>query len=158
VPSTLRSLIVTVVLAIVALVGTVSILDSTKDMAKFQAGLHTGLSFCTVVTAWFMMHANFAMYYARLYYDEKAANENAADENATAEKSYAGGLDFPGVELPDYWDFMYFSLTIAMCYQTSDVSATTSDMRRALLAHAVVSFFFVVFVIGVVAGVVQRLL
>ena len=52
---------------------------------------------------------------------------------------------------------MYFSLTIAMCYQTSDVTSTTPLMHRLSLFHAVISFFFVTFVIGLVVGIVQTI-
>ena len=88
-----------------------------------------------------------ALHYARVYYDETAPGET----------TFLGGLDFPEQKFPDYWDFLYFSLTIAMCYQTSDVTSTTPLMRRLSLFHAVISFFFVTFVIGLVVGIVQAM-
>jgi len=43
---------------------------------------------------------------------------------------------------PDYWDFMYFSFTIAVASQTADINLSSSSMRRAVLAQSVLSFFF----------------
>ena len=43
---------------------------------------------------------------------------------------------------PDYSDFLYFSFTIAVASQTSDVTVTTRAMRRLVLLQAVLSFIF----------------
>lgn len=42
---------------------------------------------------------------------------------------------------PDYWDFLYFSFTIAVAAQKSDVIVTSSSMRKAVLAQSVLGFF-----------------
>jgi uncharacterized membrane protein len=55
------------------------------------------------------------------------------------------GLGFPGAEAgcePDHTDFLYFSFTIAVTAQTSDVAVTTREMRRPVLFQSVVSFVF----------------
>ncbi|MFZ6755966.1 DUF1345 domain-containing protein [Undibacterium sp. Ji50W] len=58
-------------------------------------------------------------------------------------------LRFPEDEQnPDYWDFMYFSFTIAVAAQTSDVAVITRPMRKTVLAQSVLSFFFNVAIIG----------
>jgi uncharacterized membrane protein len=54
----------------------------------------------------------------------------------------AGGFEFPGTGRPQGWDFLYFSTVIGMTAQTSDTSVTTAHMRRIVLAHSIVSFFF----------------
>jgi len=55
------------------------------------------------------------------------------------------GLAFPespkGFE-PDHTDFLYFSFTIAVTAQTSDVGVTTRSMRRLVLSQSVLSFIF----------------
>ena len=43
---------------------------------------------------------------------------------------------------PDHTDFLYFSFTIAVTAQTSDVGVTTRPMRRLVLAQSVLSFVF----------------
>ena len=43
---------------------------------------------------------------------------------------------------PDHTDFLYFSFTIAVTAQTSDVGVTTRAMRRLVLAQSLLSFLF----------------
>jgi uncharacterized membrane protein len=52
---------------------------------------------------------------------------------------------------------MYYSFTIAMCYQTADVSISSAPMRRLTLVHTILSFIFVALVIGLVVNVVSNL-
>lgn len=53
-----------------------------------------------------------------------------------------GGLDFPGKDKPGAWDFLYFSFTIGMTAQVSDVQVTRPRMRKLVLFHGVGSFFY----------------
>jgi uncharacterized membrane protein len=76
---------------------------------------------------WIMLHTVSAFHYANRFY---AAPDNAAP------------LLFPGTGRPNAWDFLYFSLTIGMTAQVSDVQVTTSAMRRTVLVHSFLSFFF----------------
>jgi len=66
------------------------------------------------------------------------------------------GLEFPHRETADYWDFMYYSFTIAVCYQTSDVSVSSVRIRRVTLVHAILSFLFVTAIIGFVVNVISN--
>ena len=75
------------------------------------------------------MHWIFALHYAREFY------------GASGDK-HAGGLLFPGKEDPDYWDFLYYSLVVAMTAQVSDVQITSKTIRRLTTVHGVASFFF----------------
>jgi len=92
--------------------------------------LLTGL---TVAASWTLAHTTFALHYAHHYYGDGPA-PGAADDR--------GGLAFPGEELPDYWDFLYFSFVVGMTCQVSDVQVTSRAMRRLTLLHGVLSFFF----------------
>lgn len=67
------------------------------------------------------------------------------------------GLEFPGQRSPDLWDFTYYSFTIAMCFQTSDVSVRDSAIRRLTLMHAIYSFFYVAAIIGFTVNVLSNL-
>jgi uncharacterized membrane protein len=51
-------------------------------------------------------------------------------------------LQFAGAQEPGPWDFMYFAFTIGMTAQVSDVVVTTTRLRRAVLVHSVLSFFY----------------
>jgi uncharacterized membrane protein len=83
----------------------------------------------------------------RLYYDDTVIG---------GKLTYQEGLEFPQRETADYWDFMYYSFTIAMCYQTSDVTVTSVRIRRVTLVHAIFSFLFVTAIIGFVVNVISN--
>jgi uncharacterized membrane protein len=51
-------------------------------------------------------------------------------------------MSFPDDKAPDYWDFTYFSFTIGMCAQVSDVTVSSKTIRRTVLAHSIISFLF----------------
>ncbi len=77
---------------------------------------------------WMLLHVLVAYRYAHIYY--------SAVPDA--------GLVFPHTSAPHpgVWDCMYFSFTIGMTAQVSDVQVTTTRMRMIVLAHAIGSFFF----------------
>ena len=55
------------------------------------------------------------------------------------------GMLFPGATehfKPGYLDFAYFSFTIAVALQTSDVAVTTPVMRRMVLVQSLLAFVF----------------
>lgn len=75
---------------------------------------------------WATIHVLAAFRYAHLYYAPTPD----------------GGLDFPGTKVPSIWDFLYFSFTIGMTAQVSDVVVTTGAIRKVVLLHGIGSFFF----------------
>src|SRR5258706_6147297 len=101
-------------------------LATVKNVKRATGVRHYVLTGATLMGAWFMIPTIFALHYARLYY--------GSDQEETA-------LAFPDRKLePDYWDFLYFSFTIAVASQTSDVTLRSRQMRRAVLAQSVLSF------------------
>ena len=99
----------------------------------------------TIVLSWTFLHWIFALHYAREFY------------GASAEK-HAGGLLFPGKEDPDYWNFLYYSLVVAMTAQVSDVQVTSKTIRRLTTVHGVTSFFFNVAVLALTVNIVSSLM
>jgi uncharacterized membrane protein len=89
----------------------------------------------TIILAWTFMNTLFSLHYAHGYYGEFGKPHQ--------------GLDFPGDEEPDYWDFAYFAFTIGMTFQVSDVQITTRYLRRIGLMHSAIAFFFNVFIIAI---------
>ncbi len=66
---------------------------------------------------------------------------------------------FPDHKLqPNYWDFLYFSFTIAVASQTSDVVLRSRTIRRAALAQSILSFYFNVAVLGLCVNIAAGLL
>src|SRR5262245_34837411 len=113
-----------------------------------EAGLRVGLAVATILLAWFFMNTMFALHYAHVFYDN-------ADDPAAPQ---AGGLAFPGGRPPDYWDFLYFSFTIGMTFQVSDVQIESHGLRRTSLAHGVLAFFFNVVVLALTINIVAGLI
>ena len=91
------------------------------------------------------MHWIFALHYAREFY-------------GGAREKPAGGLVFPGKEDPDYWDFLYYSLVVAMTAQVSDVQITSKAIRRLTTVHGVASFFFNLTVLALAVNIVSSLM
>ena len=52
------------------------------------------------------------------------------------------GVEFPGGEPPDDLDFAYFAFTIAMCFQVSDATVSSRQIRHTVLAHALLAFAY----------------
>jgi|SRR5262245_42300847 len=93
-----------------------------------DAGALLPLSLASAVLAWSLTHTSYTLRYAHLYYRDDDEGE--------------GGLDFPGTPKPSDFDFAYFAYTIGMCFQVSDVAVTSPQIRRAVLAHALISFAY----------------
>ena len=108
--------------------------------------LAIGASLVAICLSWLLSHIAFGLYYLGMYYNDTVVDENPYDE----------GMAYPNRPRPDYWDFMYYSFTIAMCYQTSDVTITTALVRRVTLVHAIFSFFYVAAIIGLVVNILSN--
>lgn len=80
-----------------------------------------------VALSWFLTHTAFTLRYAHLYYRDQGA---------------PGGLEFPGESQPSELDFAYFSFTLGMCYQVSDVAIKERHLRGTALAHSLLSFAY----------------
>ncbi len=67
-------------------------------------------------------------------------------------------LAFPESPTPVFWDFAYFSFTIAAACQTADVATRGVSMRKVVLAHTLISFAFnaaiLGFAINITAGMI----
>ncbi|WP_420225343.1 DUF1345 domain-containing protein [Pigmentiphaga litoralis] len=94
----------------------------------------------SILLSWQYMNVMFALHYAHGFY----GNYGAAHQ----------GLEFPGDEPPDYWDFAYFAFVIGMTFQVSDVQITSRHLRRMALVHSVIAFFINVFIIAMSVNVV----
>lgn len=94
----------------------------------------------SVVLTWLFLNTMFAMHYAHGFYGD------FGDKHT--------GLEFPETPEPDYWDFAYFSIVIGMTFQVSDVQITSRYLRRVVLLHSVIAFFFNVFIIAITVNIV----
>lgn len=91
----------------------------------------------SIPLGWFTIHAMAALHYAHVYW-----MDGDAVDTETRKKIPVGGLLFPGDKRPEGWDFLYFSTVIGMTAQTADTNISTTHMRRVVLVHSILSFFF----------------
>lgn len=116
-------------------------------VAKEVGGQHDLRSSLLVVTtlvlAWLFSNTVYAIHYAHLYYGDE--NEKPGDDK---------GLEFPHCDEPDYWDFVYFSFTLGMTFQTSDVTIASRRLRRIVIGQCLAAF---VFNLGVLAFTINVL-
>jgi uncharacterized membrane protein len=103
------------------------------------------LSIVTILLSWTFMHTMFALHYLHEFYGQGADDQ-------------LGGLVFPGSEDPDYWDFLYYSLVVAMIAQVSDVQITSKTIRRLTTLHGAISFFFNATVLALTVNIVSSLM
>jgi uncharacterized membrane protein len=146
-PSNRFVVITAVVFSSLSMAGVGLMADISKNWSPLHKNIHTASSLLAIVLSWILLHVFYAFYYAHRYYD--------VDEGDPA-LPVRKGLRFPNDEPPDYWDFLYYSFTIAMCYQTSDVTVNSRSMRRITLFHAVISFLYVTAILGLVINILSN--
>lgn len=132
------------VAAVMSLAAIISQLSALKQMPADERLLHYGFTVLTLLGSWFLVGTLFCFHYSHLYY--------SADPKRRP-------LRFPEDERnPDYWDFLYFSFTIAVAVQTSDVTVQTPAMRKIVLGQSVLSFFFNLVVLGLSINIAAGLI
>jgi uncharacterized membrane protein len=119
-------LALTATAALASLAAILALLGASGPRGREPADLM--LAILTIFTSWALTHTIFALHYAHEYYDEN--------------QHRGGGMKFPDEGEPDYWDFMYFSFTIGMCAQVSDIGVSCKPIRRTVLGHSIISFVF----------------
>ena len=120
-------------LALTGAVTTVILVAVAAELTQ-KGQQHAGsvtLIVVTLLIAWLFSNSVYALHYAHIFYLENPE-----------EKGDCGGLEFPGTDEPDYWDFVYFSFTLGMTFQTSDVQINVGHMRRVATFHSLAAFIF----------------
>jgi uncharacterized membrane protein len=138
-------LLFTFAAAIASLVAIVIEVGGSQSGNNLQAGYNVALAMGTIVLSWFFVHTEFALHYAHEFY-------------GAGRDKRLGGLKFPGTRAPDYWDFLYFSLVIAMTSQVSDVAITSRTLRGVATMHGVLSFFFNLGILALMVNMLSNLI
>jgi uncharacterized membrane protein len=140
-----RALLLTLSVA-VSLVVLVSVFSELLEKSSPKAATVT-LIIATLSLAWLFSNTVYALHYAHVFYRQAQGKPAGKD---------TGGLDFPDTKEPNYWDFIYFSFTLGMTFQTSDTAMTTTQMRRIATFHCLAAFVFnlgvLAFTINVLGG------
>jgi uncharacterized membrane protein len=133
------------VAAVVSLAAIIAELATSKDLIGRLKYAHIGLAAFTIVSSWAFTQVMFALHYAHDYYVACSSGKST-------------GLAFPGEELPDYLDFLYFSCVIGTSGQTADVSFTSRTMRRVGLLHCVLAYLFNTTVLALTINIAASLI
>jgi uncharacterized membrane protein len=120
--------VLVIVTSAVSLLATAVILRQARSCPPAMRELFVALCILAVAGAWVLTHTAYALRYAHLYYRDD-------DEGV-------GGLEFPCEHAPCYFDFAYFSFTVGMCFQVSDVTVSSPQIRRAVLGQAILAFIY----------------
>ncbi|GAB35756.1 DUF1345 domain-containing protein [Gordonia otitidis] len=118
-PTRLGAFAIILVAAFMSLIGIVEVL-SRKDPVLLLVAL------LSVVASWAAIHTMYAMHYARAYFGTDGP----------------AGVDFHQDDPPRYSDFAYMAVTVGMSYAISDTDIGSSKLRRVIVFHALLSYFF----------------
>lgn len=131
------------VAALVSLAAIVLELSTVKNLDLSNRLAHYAFTAATVFGSWLLVGTLFTFHYARLYYRSPLTLR---------------ALRFPENETnPDYWDFLYFSFTIGVAAQTSDISVMNRSMRKTVLAQSILSFLFNAAILGLTINIAASL-
>ena len=139
-PVILATLSVAIMVALAAIVlQLASLKDHPADLP-----LQYAFVVLTVIGSWLMVGVMFCSHYAHLYYTSKDSEPL---------------LGFPDSNLqPHYWDFLYFSFTISVAVQTSDVTVRSRRMRKVVLGQSVLCFFYNLAILGLSINIAASLI
>lgn len=137
----LSVLVIASIFSLMAIFSELSQLSDAKGMER--VGRYV-LTVGTLIGSWLLVGILFCFHYAHKYYrcDHKRKPLQFPDEDVE----------------PTYWDFMYFAFTISVAVQTSDVQVMGADMRRLVLGHSVLNFFFNLVVLGLSINIAAGLI
>lgn len=139
--------VVLVVLLVGAVFSLSAIFFELSALADAKGADQVGRYILTVLTlfgSWLLVGVLFCLHYAHMYYRCGPKGEP---------------LKFPDDEKdPNYWDFLYFSFTISVAVQTSDISIMTRSMRKLVLGHSVLNFFFNLVILGLSINIAAGLI
>ena len=106
--------------------------------------LHYLITAVTVIGSWLLLGVLYCFHYAHTFYN--------SDSDQPA-------LKFPDDEKePNYWDFLYFSFTISVAVQTSDVAVMSRSMRKLVLSQSVICYLFNLVIVGLAINIAAGLM
>ena len=145
--SRIVALVVVIFGSIVTMLALFAQLMAIKSEHGMDRSLSIGLSVSTIFLSWLLIQTVFALYYAHEFHTEGHGGA----------RGQGGGLKFPDDRTPDYLDFLYFSFVVGTTAQTSDVDVCSRAMRRVVMLHGILSFFFNTAVIALAVNLAAQL-
>jgi uncharacterized membrane protein len=142
-PSAPVILLGVVAAAVLSVAAIVAYLTTLKSVPPHDKVAHILLATLTIIDSWLLVPTMFTVHYADMFYSAETAHQP---------------LVFPDTPEPVFWDFVYFSFTIAAACQTADVSTRQVAIRRLVIIQSVISFLFNVAILGFAINVTAGLL
>lgn len=122
-------LALSIIATLMSLFSIVMHLSTIKELHGTIKVEYAALVITTILLSWCFIHVIFSLHYAHTYYERVVLGK-------------PGGLIFPGPDMPDYLDFLYFALIIGTSGQTADVSFACRKLRRTGTFHCVLAYLF----------------
>lgn len=117
------------------------VLLKARQSIGFERAELTVLAIATVAISWLVVQLVYTLRYAHEYYVEPVGGINFEDSNDT----------------PDYQDFAYVAFTIGMTFQISDTTVERSSIRRTVLRHALLAYFYGAVILAVTVNVIASI-
>ncbi|HEY2781050.1 MAG TPA: DUF1345 domain-containing protein [Steroidobacteraceae bacterium] len=136
-------LVVVIIAAAASLVAIIEPLATIKQVSGSTRAAHLALAALTLVDSWLLVPVMFTTHYADMFYSAAGSSRP---------------LRFPNTHEPVFWDFAYFSFTIAAACQTADVSTESTGIRRIVIAQTLISFLFNASILGFAINVTAGLI
>jgi len=136
--------VVVITAALLSVLAIVGLLSTVKQVPPDVRVAHLVLATLTIVDSWFLVHTMLTIHYADIYY--------------SVLEGTSPPLKFPETPEPLFWDFVYFSFTIAVACQTADVTTAQTAIRRTVAVHSIIAFVFNLFILGFAINVSAGLL
>ena len=136
-------LVIVTLAALLSLAAIVEPLATLKQVSGIERIAHFALATLTLINSWLLVPTIFTTYYADMFYSVDAQHRP---------------LRFPETDMPVFWDFAYFSFTIAAACQTADVLTTRASIRKIVIAHELISFLFNASILGFAINVTAGLI
>jgi uncharacterized membrane protein len=139
-PFILLAVTIAAIFSLVAIIDPLAQIKTTHGATRIG---HLVLAAMTLVDSWLLVPTMFTIHYADMFYSDGQRHRP---------------LHFPDTHMPVFWDFAYFSFTIAAACQTADVSTAQGPIRKIVLAHSLVSFLFNASILGFAINISAGLL
>jgi uncharacterized membrane protein len=142
-PSGAIMLVVVTAAALLSLLAIVALLATVHHVEQRARLWHVLLAGATLIDSWLLVPAMFTTHYADRFYGAPRGSRP---------------LSFPQTPMPVFWDFAYFSFTIAAACQTADVLTTEPSIRRVVIAQEIIALVFNTAILGFAINITAGLI
>jgi uncharacterized membrane protein len=129
-----------IIASLASLVAVGFMIIQASSSEGIEKAIEIALGLFSVVVSWAVVHTNYTLKYATLYYAQPE-----------------GGVNFNNKNRPKYTDFAYVSFTVGLTFQVSDTDIETEEFRRTILKHALLSYLFGAVIIATTINTIANL-